>query len=210
MSMAANTAQIDLTGERVGAIYGKAFFGAAESSGAMAAAVEEFESLITEVVDPNPEFERLLANQMIGCEDKIKMLDRIFAPTASTGMLSFLKVLAENERLGYLRPILRQVYELNNQRLNRVRVDARTAMPLEPAIKNQLRQRVRDLLGKEAELIETVDSDMIGGIVLRIGDTVFDGSVNAELERMRKRILARNIEQIETNRDRFQFDSNPL
>jgi F-type H+-transporting ATPase subunit delta len=177
--MVANTAQIDLAGERVGAIYGTAFFAAAESSGTTAEAIEQLESLVTDVLSPHPELEQLLANPMIAAKDKLETIDRIFGSVATPMVLDFLRVLARKERLGYLRPILEQVQLLENQRENRRRVEVTTATPLNEQMREQLFKQVHDLLSLEPELVAHVDPEILGGIVLKIGDTVYDGSIVA-------------------------------
>jgi F-type H+-transporting ATPase subunit delta len=207
--MAVDSAQIDLTGQQVAAIYGKAFFGAATSAGLLDASIEEFDSLIADVLNANPPFEQLLANRMIGFEQKIEVLDRVLGPQASPVLLNFLKVLAENERLEYLRPILSEVHRLDDEFKKRVRVQVATATPLAEELKEGLEREIRQRMDLEPELVETTDPGLIGGIVVQIGDTVFDGSIVTELQRMRTRLRARNIEEIETNRGRFQTEENP-
>ncbi|MDP7267958.1 MAG: ATP synthase F1 subunit delta [Pirellulales bacterium] len=197
--MVANTAQIDLAGERVGAIYGTAFFAAAESSGTTAEAIEQLESLVTDVLSPHPELEQLLANPMIAAKDKLETIDRIFGSVATPMVLDFLRVLARKERLGYLRPILEQVQLLENQRENRRRVEVTTATPLNEQMREQLFKQVHDLLSLEPELVAHVDPEILGGIVLKIGDTVYDGSIVAELERLRTQMMTRGTENIETH-----------
>ncbi len=197
--MVANTAQIDLAGERVGAIYGTAFFAAAESSGTTAEAIEQLESLVTDVLSPHPELEQLFANPMIAAKDKLETIDRIFGSVATPMVLDFLRVLARKERLGYLRPILEQVQLLENQRENRRRVEVTTATPLNEQMREQLFKQVHDLLSLEPELVAHVDPEILGGIVLKIGDTVYDGSIVAELERLRTQMMTRGTENIETH-----------
>ncbi len=203
--MVANTAQIDLAGERVGAIYGTAFFAAAEAGGKTAEAIEELESLITDVLSPHPELEQLLANPMITAKDKLETIDRIFGSVATPIVLDFLRVLARKERLGYLRPILAQVQALENQRKNRRQVEVTTATPLNEEMREQLFKQVHDLLSLEPELVAHVDPAMIGGVILKIGDTVYDGSVASELERLRTQMIARGTENIETHHNRDQI-----
>ena len=197
--MVANTVQIDLACERVGAIYGTAFFAAAESSGTTAEAIEQLESLVTDVLSPHPELEQLLANPMIAAKDKLETIDRIFGSVATPMVLDFLRVLARKERLGYLRPILEQVQLLENQRENRRRVEVTTATPLNEQMREQLFKQVHDLLSLEPELVAHVDPEILGGIVLKIGDTVYDGSIVAELERLRTQMMTRGTENIETH-----------
>ena len=91
-----------------------------------------------------------------------------------------------------------------------MRVDVTTADRLDDDHTRQLKDALRSMLGGEPELAMTVDPDVIGGVLLRVGDTVYDGSVAAELERMRAMIQTRNVAEIDRNRERYQYASNEL
>jgi F-type H+-transporting ATPase subunit delta len=202
------TTQIDLVGQRVGAIYGKAFFSAAEASGKLAEAIEEFDSLIADVLDQQPALEQLLGNPMVGVDEKLGVIDHIFSGKASPLMLSFLEVLGRKERLGYLRPILEQVHLLENRRQGLLSVDVTTATPLGAEMHDRLAEAAGELLSCQVELAADVDPEMIGGVILKIGDTVYDSSVHAELERLRTRIRSRSIDAIEAQRNRHQVENH--
>jgi F-type H+-transporting ATPase subunit delta len=67
----------------------------------------------------------------------------------------------------------------------------------------RIKQQLRDMLGGEPTLVRVVDPDLIGGVVLRVGDTVFDGSVAMRLARVRGQMINRSVHEIQRRRDRF-------
>jgi len=79
-----------------------------------------------------------------------------------------------------------------------------TALPLNPELEQRLSESTGTLLGCRVELETDVDPSMIGGVILRIGDTVYDGSVVARLARLRKKMSQRVVEAIENNHDNFE------
>ena len=68
----------------------------------------------------------------------------------------------------------------------RVVVTAVTAIPLTPELREQIREKVRAQTGRDAEIEETVDPSIVGGLVLRVGDVVVDASLRTRLEEMRR------------------------
>ncbi|HUS40304.1 MAG: ATP synthase F1 subunit delta [Pirellulales bacterium] len=208
--MAASKRKINVLDQQVGTVYSKALYDAADAKGQIEAIVEEFASLLNDVLDEAPGFEKLLASEMVSGEEKRDVVDRVFRGKASPLMLNFLKVLSTNERLGYLRAIQSSLIELHDTRRGRVRVDVTTAAPLADGVGDKIKDRVRSMLGSEPELVTATDPSLIGGIQLRVGDTVYDGSVKTQLRQLRAQFHQRNVEEIETNRERFQFKENAL
>jgi F-type H+-transporting ATPase subunit delta len=206
--MDAQKKTIDVLGQQVGAVYAKALYDAAD--GQVAAVIEEVQSLVTDVLDAFPDFEKLLASPMIPAEEKRDIVQRTLQGRASPLLLNFLRILAKNERLPYLRPILGCLVDLHNQRCGRVRVDVTTAAPLDEGSAAEIKDRIRNLLGREPEVVPLTDPSLIGGVQLRVGDTVYDGSVVTKLQQMRTKLRQRNVEEIETNRQRFQFTESQL
>jgi F-type H+-transporting ATPase subunit delta len=70
--------------------------------------------------------------------------------------------------------------------LKKVRVSVRSAYPLNAELEQALKQRVAEMTGKEVEMTVEDDSSLIGGLVVRVGDTLYDGSIKAQLGNIRK------------------------
>ena len=206
---ARTAAQIDadVTVEHMGAVYAEAFLRAAAGAGQTESLLAELDSLLTDVLDPFPEFERLLASAMISPEETAQILDRTLGAQASPLVLDFLKVVGRHGRLDCLRAIRDQAHELYDQMRGRVRVRVSTAAPLSADLAARVADNLRPLLGGEPILEQVVDPDLIGGLVVRVGDTVYDGSIARQLENMRQRINQRTAHEIQARRDRFRHSA---
>ena len=202
--MVAQNKAIDLASQGIAAIYGKAIFDAAVAEGNQAEVIEQLDSLINDVLATSPKLVMLFANPMIPAERKLELIESIFLGRALPIVLSFLKALAKNGRLSDLRAIVNQVHQLKNESDNVRQVSATTAEPLSPELTDQLSQSAETLLGCRVELETEVDPSILGGFVLRIGDTVYDSSVTARLERLRKEMSQGILEAIESDQGKFE------
>jgi F-type H+-transporting ATPase subunit delta len=116
---------------------------------------------------------------------------------------NFLKVLARHGRLELLRPISRQTEKLFTELSGVADVDIRVAAALDDDIRKVIEARVEKAIGKKPRCHVTVDPNLIAGIVVRVGDRVFDGSLHTHLENARRAMIDRATDQIETRPDRF-------
>jgi F-type H+-transporting ATPase subunit delta len=195
----------DVGVQHIGAVYAEAFLDAAENAGATESALSELDSLLTDVLDRFPELERILASGSILHEQKAGILDRTLGTQASPFLLHFLKVVSRHGRLDCLRAIHRQAHAHYDRMRNRVRVQVSTASPLSAEAADRIVARLRTVLDGEPLLEQVVDPDVIGGVVLRVGDTVYDGSLATQLETTRQRMIQRTAHEIQTRRDRFRY-----
>jgi len=85
-----------------------------------------------------------------------------------------------------------------------VRVEFRTAAPVGPAILDQVQGQLRALLGGEPVIEHHADPKLIGGAVVRVGDTIYDGSIATQLENLREQMIDRSVHEIQSRRDRFR------
>jgi F-type H+-transporting ATPase subunit delta len=111
--------------------------------------------------------------------------------------------LNDHERLDLLRPIVAAFRELRDQRAGRMRVQVRSAVPLPDDQREQLLQQLRATFHTEPLLETQVDDDLLGGLVVRVGDWLYDHSVRSQLETLRDQIIARSSYEIQSGRDRF-------
>ena len=194
---------MDVTAERISRVYAMAFMEVAAKTGNAAALVEEVDSLVTEVLDRFPRFEETLRSALVKPEEKEQMLDRLFGKRASNAVVNFLKVLSRHGRLELLRPIARTLKRLQAERSGQKEVEVRVAIPLDDAVQTEIHNTLRKTLKVEPVIRVVVDPSLLAGMIIRVGDRVYDSSVNTQLEHARRQMIDRVVEKIETQPERF-------
>jgi F-type H+-transporting ATPase subunit delta len=194
----------DVAGQQVAAMYAKALLGATEKAGATEAVLDELSAIVTQALDPNPKFEAVIGSGFIDHEDKVAMIDRVFRGRVSPLLLNFLKVVSRHGRLDLVRAIQQAAVKNLDELRGRVMVEVRTAAPLEDAEARHIADEMQKKTGLETRLVVREDPSLIGGVVLRVGDTVYDGSVATQLKRVRSAMINRSVHEIQSRRDRFR------
>jgi F-type H+-transporting ATPase subunit delta len=172
----------------------------------LAGTLDEFGSFIEDVLKRNPEFTELLASGMVSREDKIALIDKAIGRFATPMFLNFLKVLAQHDRLILLGEILRQCRVQFEIRQGRQRVQIRSARPLSDVAQKKIHDRLAAVLPFDPILETQTDSALLGGLVIRVGDTVYDGSLRTRLRQLRTRLRDRSLYEIQSGRNRFSAD----
>jgi F-type H+-transporting ATPase subunit delta len=194
---------MDVTEERVARVYAAAFMEVAAKSKDPTALVDEVGSLVNDVLSRFPRLEETLRSALVSSEDKEKLLDRMLSGRASAPVLNVLKVLARHDRLALLRPIAKLLKKLDAERRGLTDVEVRVAAPIDDALQTEILHRLRKALGGEPVLHVEVDPSLIAGMVIRVGDRVYDSSVSTQLEHARRAMVDRITETIETSPARF-------
>jgi F-type H+-transporting ATPase subunit delta len=195
----------DVDADAIGEVYGKALLGAARAAGRADTVLEELDAVVSGVLAEHPRLAAVLASPLISHEDKSGVLERLFGPRISPLLLHFLQVVSRHGRLGALRAIYGQARRLDEQASGRVRVRLTSATSLDQPQLDRIAGQLRGLLGREPVLEVVVDPDLIGGVVLRVEDTVYDGSLANQLERLRQQMIERSVHEIQSRRDRFRY-----
>ncbi len=171
----------------MGQVYAQALVNLAVAQNALAEITEDVRGL-AELMKRDAEFAAFAAAATIGDDEKIRSLTKIFEGRVHRLVLETLKAMARRERLIFL-PGLFLAFEDILRRLRGeedVEVVSAQALPAEAV--ERIRAGVAKALGKEPTLVTRVDGSLIGGIVLRVGDTQIDGSVETQLQRMQERL----------------------
>ena len=192
--------EADVGVEHIADVYGEALLGAAENAGRTEELLQEFELLVTDVLERFPRLEAILVSVLIPHEEKAGILDRILGGRFSPLMINFLKVVSRHGRLDCLRAIHRQIRLLRG----RVHVQLTTATPLGDAVASRIAASLRSLLRAEPVLQRLTDPELIGGAVLRVDDTVYDASIANQLHLIRQKMVDRSAHEIQSRRDRFR------
>lgn len=197
----------DVDAQRLARVYAESLLNAADKQGQSEQVLETLDSLIRDLFPQEPQLEAFLSSGAVGRERKAQVIDKVFESRASHLFVDFLKVLNQHERLDLLRPILIAAKEISDERAKRIRVEVRSAVPLVDEQTHRLRQQLRDALKLEPVLQTEVDPDLLGGVVVQVGDWLYDASVRAKLDSIRNQLIARSSHEIQSGRDRFSIAS---
>jgi F-type H+-transporting ATPase subunit delta len=145
----------------------------------------EFANLFTE----HPQLEKVLLNPAVPAPRKrAAVVDLLEHATFSSIVSKLLTLLAERDRLVLLRDALAAFSERVMEHRHVVRAEVTTAAPIDAGRTEAIREGLARLTGRTVNLEAKVDPGIIGGVVARIGSTVYDGSVTRQLERMREKL----------------------
>ena len=193
--------------QQVGAIYAKALLGSAEAVGNAAKLVEELESFVKDVLDKLPDLDAVLSSPRVSHDEKVGLLDRVFAKRMSPSLQTFLKVVSAHGRLDCLRAIAQAARAELNRTAGIVVVEVTTAEPIDAGLEKQIKKSLSRSLGQDVQIRSRTDSTIIGGMVVRIGDKVFDGSVANQLETLREQAISKMAQEIRAGKDRFALSA---
>jgi F-type H+-transporting ATPase subunit delta len=194
---------LDVTGDEVARGYAVAYWNVAAKSSSVGQMVDELSSFVTEVLDKFPRLDESLRSAIVRKEQKAEMLDRVFSQRLSPQLLALLQVMSRHGRLGLVRSAARILRKLYADEQGMLDVDVRVASPLAESLRNEIQAKLRTTLGKEPVLNVKVDPSLIAGMVIRVGDRVYDGSVNTQFNLARKAMIERAIDLIETHPEKF-------
>lgn len=203
MSNAREKAVFDTGQQYLGGVYAKSLLGASENAGNSDVVLQELDSFVDDVLTKLPSLESTLTSPRVPAEAKAAMLDKALGSKASGELLKFLKVVARHGRFDCIEAIRLAAHQQLNVKRGRVEVLLRAAASLSQESMELIVNRLQAVLGKEIELQVEIDPELIGGVVLRVGDTVYDASVANRLVRLKDELLSKTGQQVRDNLDRF-------
>jgi F-type H+-transporting ATPase subunit delta len=194
---------LDDSTRQVARAYAEALYNAADKRHLAAEVLGELDALVDEVFRRHPGLELFLASPAVGRKRKEEALRQAFAGRADEVFVNFLLVLNRHDRLGLLRAVAGAYRDLHDRRTNRMHVRVDSAVPLGDDEQERLRQELRETFRREPVLHPRVDPDLLGGLVVRIEDWLYDASVRSRLEYIRDQLIERSSHEIQQRRDRF-------
>jgi F-type H+-transporting ATPase subunit delta len=176
--------------------YAEALLGAAGAVGQVDAVLDELDELIRDVIQRNPAFARLMQSPSLSPKEKDRVLTKLFEGRALPVVSRFLRVLNRRGRVGLLPSIVREAHLLWNHRQNRRPVSIRSAIPIAQAQQAALAAKLEAMTGSTPIMKVDVDPSLIGGLIVQIGDDVYDASIRTRLAQMRQSIVEGKIQEL--------------
>jgi len=137
------------------------------------------------------ELRTFLASPAVGIEAKRGVLEKIVARLGASKIVrNFLFVLADHRRTHLIPEVIAAVLEVIRQRQGVAEAEISSAIELSAAQKKEMAATLARLTGKKIEAKYALDPELLGGAVVRIGDTIYDGSLRSRLNEMRARLAA--------------------
>lgn len=165
--------------------YARAFFKIAEEDKKLESYYNELK-LFSSIIEENDNLKELFLNPIFDQNEKKAVVNSILQKiTISTTTANFLKLLVDKQRIGILPEIENAYRQLMDETLKRIRVNVKTAFPLSVELSGKLQARLEEMTNKKVEMAISEDASLLGGIVVGVGDTLYDGSIKTQLRSIR-------------------------
>ena len=188
---------VDIDVDRVAKIYAQAVVEAADAANCRREVLAELGGLAREVLPKVPQAEAVFSSPKVSAEEKAAMIDKIAKGRLLPTTVHALHVLARHGRLGILAPIVDAAERLADELDGRKQATFTTAMPLDTTEQERIVGELERTVKSPLTPSFVVDPSIIGGLVVRIGDTIYDQSVATSLARLGGRLQQRNIQAIQ-------------
>jgi F-type H+-transporting ATPase subunit delta len=189
---------VDIAADRVAKVYAQAIVEAADAAGCRREVLAELGTLAREVLPQVPDAVAVFASPKVTTEEKGRIIDKLAGGRMQATTTNALHVLAHHGRLGMLAAVVAAAERLADERDGKRQATFTTAMPLDAAEQARIVAETEQSLAATLVPAFVVDPAIIGGLVVRVGDTIYDQSVATGLARIGGRLHQRNIHAIQT------------
>jgi len=183
---------IDSPPEAVDVLYAESLFQLAEQQGGRAM-LDQVKDEIDQIEDGmrgrEMEIREFLRSMIIPTGEKVRVLRKAFDGRVSPLLRDFLLLLTKKDRLNRIWQIFAAYDRLMQERLGTVEVDVYTRYPLAPEQVQSITGTLRSVMKREPVVHTYVDETMIGGLRIQVGDKMLDATVDAQLRKMRERLI---------------------
>lgn len=191
------------TGAELAQSYAQAFLGAAEAEGRVDPALDDLDEFVADVWVGRPDFAHLLESPGVTIAERDRILVEAFEGRAEPVLIRFLRVLNRHGRLSLLSAIARRARATWDHRQGRRAVTVRSAVPLDEGQQAELRSRLARMIAAEPVIRFEVDQDLIGGLVVQVGDLLYDGSIRSRLQGLRRTLIQQKTSELRRSREAF-------
>ena len=168
--------------------YATALFATAEKQNKLDAVTRDLAKVV-EFMDNTPALAQMWGSKVVPTGKKRDLISQLLGAFIDTLTLSFLRLLVDKRREDILSLVRMEVQQLSDASRHLVRAEATFALEPTAAEREQLIASLSKRTGEHVDLVVQVDPSILGGVVVRMHDTIIDGSVRGTLESLREQLL---------------------
>lgn len=168
--------------------YALALYEVGEENNKVDKYISDFEDIV-KLIEANNDIQQIIKHPKMSTSVKKQMFSDIFKGKIDKELLSFLLLLVEKKRIHEVEGILNQLREISLEKNNKVIAEVKTVIALTDDERKTLAEKLSKKYNKTIILKEIIDKDIIGGVYVRVGDDVIDGTIKYKLESMKKVML---------------------
>ncbi len=164
--------------------YADSLLGLAEEKNTLAETASDMQ-VVFDTLDASAELQRVLKNPIVKTDKKNAILEEIFSTKISPESLKFLKFILKKSREELLFDIIKRFLELHDEKLGIVNATIVSAVELSELHKTEVKQKLEKYTNKKIRSEYKLDKNIIGGFLVKIGDTVLDATISHQLNRLK-------------------------
>lgn len=181
-----------MTNETIARSYAVTLFELARRQDGLESFAEGMDTVIG-LVDQNPSFRVFLETPRIADREKKELLKKVFGNVLPRPLLNFLQVTVDKRRQRLLGLMTEEFHALLDEHHGRTHVTVTVARELDPQTLQELSGKLSALLGREAIPHVRVKPAVLGGVHLKTGDTVYDGTLRRRIKQLRKQLVTAEL-----------------
>lgn len=170
--------------EEIATPYAQALMSVAQSNNLTEAFGDDARSIVG-LLSGSEDLRNFFDNPFIETDSKKSLIGRLLGDDTNAFFRNFLLLLVDRKRISFLEPIMRQYLSLLRELNQTVLAEVTSAVPLSEAQEQTVREKVIAMTNaREVELEKKVNSDLIGGVIIKVGSQVIDASLRGQLRRL--------------------------
>ena len=155
----------------------------------------KFDGMLRDIIEmskQHPQFKEILDHPVIRKQDKKQMLSQLFEGKIPKELFAFLSLLVDKKRENYLGEISAAYKRLLDAHNQVVLTEVYTAIPLEKDNQSFLKKTLESYLGQSVEMRCHTDPELLGGVTVKIGDRMIDGSLRTQLNQLTQTLVSKS------------------
>ena len=172
--------------------YAQAFLDLADDKGISKETLFEEVSSVNEVIELSNDLKRVMSSPVVAAAEKKNLIEKIFSNTVCPVTLNFLKLLVDKNRFNLIESISKECRNEINKLHNLLCMNITSAVDLTEEEKAQIKERLASILNRDTELSWSIDSEIIGGLIFEVNDSIIDNSLRRKIQDLEKNMIRGN------------------